>query len=98
MGASQPIPSEVNIGGTGYRVQVSPEGLIVFSEADPVWSQRSRIAFHRDEPNGCWYVDTGHSEGDSVMADHVVRAYRLVCEWFGANFEEKMPGLAIVPP
>lgn len=79
------IPGEVTLCGIGYRVAVAEE-LVVFSEAEPIWGQRSRFSFRRKAQ--CWYVSI---EGDcsEVSVAHIEAAAEIVREVFGASFEGK---------
>ena len=83
--ASKRLPDEVNLGGCAYKVQES-DGMIVFSEAEPVWSQHTRFAFERR--TDLWYVSI-HGQTADVPVSHIQRAAKLVAEAYGPDFYPK---------
>lgn len=76
------LPKSVNLRGTTYRVQES-EGLIVFSEEEPVWGCQARFTFERRLM--VWFVDIQSTGG--ITANTIVEADRLVSEAYGENFK-----------
>jgi hypothetical protein len=75
------LPGEINLCGTGYRVSQS-EGLIVFTEAEPVWGCQTKITFQ--QKCKCWYVSILHYD-DLAMAAHIAAAYKKIVEIYGEN-------------
>lgn len=82
--SEKPLPEEVVLCAIGYRIQES-EGLIVFTTNINVWGCYNRIAFEKKEM--CWYVSIKSTSDNSVMVEHILQAYKLVCEYKGGNFE-----------
>jgi hypothetical protein len=66
-----------------FRI-VESEGLIVFSEDEPVWGCRTRFSFRR--VMGCWHVSI-EGDMDNVPASFIVRAIALIEEVYGGNFK-----------
>lgn len=85
------FPDRVNLCGIGYRIQ-EREGLIVFSEDRGFWGCHSRIIFRKHDQ--IWYVSFSDTWKE-IMASHIIKAYELVCEFRGKNFEDapKPPSL-----
>ena len=79
------LPDHVTLCGIQYRVQAS-EGLVVFTATDGCWGCHTRMVFHPDSEGACWYMSFKDS-GGSVMASHIVSAYKVVCEHYGKNHE-----------
>lgn len=85
------LPAFTVLSGIGYNVSVH-EGLVVFEESKCMFGHHQRLAFHRtdDKGGGCWYLQTDSTYGRTSVS-HILRAYELVCEVYGKNFEEKKP-------
>lgn len=82
------IPSEVNLGGLKYNVVLTTEGCVLFSEAQPFWGCFTRMMFWKSVED-VWQSSVTTSRGDdSVDPSRYTEAYRLVQEWFGANFSD----------
>lgn len=81
--ASGRLPERVNLGGMMCRVQEA-EGMVVFSSVDNVWSTWYRLTFERRA--GCWYVGIEASGGGAMVSD-IARAFDVIREVYGGNFE-----------
>ena len=79
----KPMPETVNLRGCSHRV-AQAEGLIVFSEEDPIWSCGQRSSFRR--VCGCWHVSI-EGQMDYISISHIVRAYEIVSEVYGGDFK-----------
>lgn len=79
------IPEEVNIDAIMYRVVETPDGMIVFTESQGMCFCGNRIAFHRPK-YASWQVELFPVFASYMMADHVAKAYELVQEWRGDDF------------
>lgn len=75
------MPASVNLCGIRYRIQVH-EGLIVFTEEEPVWSQQAKLSFQRKA--GCWYVNSAQ---EYAPVSHVIAAFEVVSQVYGGNFK-----------
>ena len=88
----KPLPTRANLCGIGFSI-VEHEGLIVFSEACPVWGMGCRFSFHRDSA-GSWAVSIDANcaeEKPSMSPDRIDQAFRIVQECRGDSFRRPFP-------
>ena len=80
------LPKEVNINGLMFRI-IERDGMIIFSELYGMCFCGQRIAFSRPKYS-CWQVEIFPSFGQTIMASHIVEAFRIVKEYRGGDFGE----------
>lgn len=87
-----PLPETAVLCGIGFRIAES-EGLIVFSERQPMWGMGCRFSFHRDSV-GCWKVSIDQTLGQasgSMSPSRIARAFEIVQTHRGDCFGRPYP-------
>lgn len=83
------MPPQVNLRGIMHNV-AEHGGLIVFTPQSYAWGCKSSITFERI--GQCWYVAIESYRRDGmIMVSHILRAWEVVKEVYGGNFEFKEP-------
>ncbi len=77
------IPKEVVIDAIMYRV-TEIDGMIIFSEAMGMSECCDRMCFVREKYSS-WQIQLFTTFGQ-MMASHICKAYKLVCQWRGDDF------------
>lgn len=86
----KPLPSEAILCGIRYTIQAH-EGIVIFEQSHCMFGCHTRLCFERaSEPGGLWYLQSS-STWNRVSINHIVEAYKILCDVFGGSFESKQP-------